>query len=433
MIIHVVQPGETLQSIAGTYTVSAERLIIENGITNPDNLVVGQTIVIVQPKITYTIQEGDTLKGIAQKNNVTVMQILQNNPFLSNRDYLYPGETIVISYDTDKIGKIVISGYAYPFIGKEVLKKTLPYLTYLTIFNYRITRRGTLVDIHDEEIIELAKAYGVAPMMLVSTLDEFGTSSGEIANIIYSNPDVQNELFDNAISIMKKKGYCGLNMYLQYLRPENRTLVEEYVRNFSIRLREEGFRIIATITPRTTVESTGVLIEEIDYSNIAKYVDGMLLLTYSWGFSYEPPTSVTPVNVIKNILNYVVSLVPPDKLFLGLPIIGYDWQLPYIPGISKANAITNEGAIQLALENGVAIQYAQDAEAPYFYYIRDGNEIHVVWFKDARSIDAITNLVTEYNLQGTGIWNIMNYFAQMWFVINVKYEIIKLPFWGNLV
>ncbi len=35
MIIHVVQSGETIHSISEYYNISAERLIIENGITNP--------------------------------------------------------------------------------------------------------------------------------------------------------------------------------------------------------------------------------------------------------------------------------------------------------------------------------------------------------------------------------------------------------------
>ena len=62
MVIHVVQPGETIFSIAEYYKIPVNRLILENGIINPDNLAVGQTIVIVQPEILYTVQAGDTLE-----------------------------------------------------------------------------------------------------------------------------------------------------------------------------------------------------------------------------------------------------------------------------------------------------------------------------------------------------------------------------------
>ena len=50
MVIHVVQPDETIYSISEYYKIPVNRLVLENGITNPGDLAIGQTIVIVQPK-----------------------------------------------------------------------------------------------------------------------------------------------------------------------------------------------------------------------------------------------------------------------------------------------------------------------------------------------------------------------------------------------
>ncbi len=145
MTIHVVQPGETLNSISDLYNIPAARLIQDNGINNPDNLAIGQTIVIVHPESVYMVQAGDTLVSIAEKHNISLMELLRNNPYLSDREFIYPGETIVISYQTNKIGTIATSGYIFPYIDRDILKKTLPFLTYLTIFNYRVTSEGEIV------------------------------------------------------------------------------------------------------------------------------------------------------------------------------------------------------------------------------------------------------------------------------------------------
>jgi len=69
------------------------------------------------------------------------------------------------------------------------------------------------------------------------------------------------------------------------------------------------------------------------------------------------------------------------------------------------------------------------AQAPYFFYVDSTTppKQHIVWFKDARSIEAITKSATAYGLQGGGIWNIMKFFAQMWFIINTQFEIEKIP------
>ena len=202
MQIHVVQPGETINYIADIYNVSVDKLIQDNRLNNAYNLVPGQAIVIADPKLTYTIKEGDTLVSIAEAYGITIMQILRNNPFLSGREYLYPGELITISYNTQ--GSIVTNGYCYPFIDTNLLKKTLPNLTYLSVLNYRATKEGEITTYYDDsEIIQLAKAYAVVPLVMLTTLSAQGEPDLEVAYELLLNEDYQDKQIDNMITIMK--------------------------------------------------------------------------------------------------------------------------------------------------------------------------------------------------------------------------------------
>jgi len=70
MIIHVVQPGDTLASIADQYGVTQDRIITDNELPNPENLVVGQSIAILYTEVTHTVVPGDTLYGIAEQYGV---------------------------------------------------------------------------------------------------------------------------------------------------------------------------------------------------------------------------------------------------------------------------------------------------------------------------------------------------------------------------
>jgi len=139
MIIHVVKQGETMGSIAELYGRPVERLILENGITDPNNLAVGETLVILFPQIEYTVQAGDSLYSIAKLHNISIMELLRNNPYLSDRANIYPGEVIVIKYMDEKIREISTNGFVYPFVNMNILKKTLPFLTYLTVYSYYYT------------------------------------------------------------------------------------------------------------------------------------------------------------------------------------------------------------------------------------------------------------------------------------------------------
>jgi spore germination protein len=60
-----------------------------------------------------------------------------------------------------------------------------------------------------------------------------------------------------------------------------------------------------------------------------------------------------------------------------------------------------------------------------YYYDKDGKR-HVVWFDDARSIQARLGLVDEYNLGGVSYWTINRYFPQNWLVLESMYDIKKV-------
>ncbi|GLC81521.1 LysM peptidoglycan-binding domain-containing protein [Lacrimispora brassicae] len=426
MTIHVVQPGETIFSISEYYKIPVDRLVLENGITNPNNLAIGQTIVIVQPETLYTIQAGDTLESIAEQHGVSTMELLRNNPYLSDREFIYPGETIVINYQTNKTRTIATSGYTFSYIEKSVLTKTLPFLSYLTIFNYRATSEGDIISgADDTELIQLAKVYGAAPMMFVSTITEEGVVSYEVTYDILNNPSVQDRLINNALLILKTKGFHGINIYVETITYDNIDLIAEYLKRASEIFHSEGYRIVVTITPVANINTPNVSFEKIDYSKLSEYVDGIIFSSYDWARSYSYPNSIFPVNVLRELLDYAVSIMPPEKIFLGVTTLGYDWTLPYVPGATEATAISYDSAVQIASDNNIPIQFNEAAQSPYFYYVDSDGIMHIVWFKDARSFDARAKLVEEYGLQGLSLWTIMKFDAQMWFIINTQYYIEK--------
>ncbi|MBW4845386.1 MULTISPECIES: LysM peptidoglycan-binding domain-containing protein [unclassified Lacrimispora] len=427
MVIHVVQPGETIYSISEYYKIPVDRLILENGITNPDNLAIGQTIVIVQPETVYTVQPGDTLNSIAEQHGVSPLELLRNNPYLSDRDFLYTGETIVINYQTNKVRTISTGGYAFPYIDKSVLIKTLPFLTFLTIFNYRATSEGEIITRSDDtELIQLAKEYGAAPMLFVSTITEEGLTSHEVNYEILNNPSIQDRLIDNALQILKRKGYYGINIYVEDITYDNINNIAEYLKKAWDIFHSEGYRIVITVTPITNIDTPYASFEKLDYSKFSEYVDGIIFASYDWARIYNYPNSIFPVNVLRELLDYVAGIIPNDKIILGITTQGYDWTLPYVPGATGAVVMSNNRAVQIAADNDLVIQFNEAAQSPYFYYEDCDGTLHVIWFKDARSFDARAELVEKYNLQGLSIWTIMRFDAQMWFVFNIQYYIEKI-------
>lgn len=86
-------------------------------------------------------------------------------------------------------------------------------------------------------------------------------------------------------------------------------------------------------------------------------------------------------------------------------------------------------ALVLARDTNSVIQFDEISMTPFFYYYRIGFgevEQHIVWSIDARTINALSQIVKDYDLAGTGIWNVMVYYAQLWLVLRAQFDIIKL-------
>lgn len=426
MIIHVVQPGETIFSIAAQYNISPQKIITDNELQNPNVLVPGQTLVILIPEIIHVVQPGETLESIAQRYNTTVVNLLQLNPFIQYADEIMPGDQITISNREAKRGPIYVLGYTYPNIDREVLRKTLPYLTYLTIFTYGITEEGELIGIEDEELIRMAKDFGVAPLMLISTLTEEGTFSNELAHVILNDENVQNNLIENVLRNLREKGYYGLDIDFEYVLPEDRDAFVNFIQRVNERITPEGFQLFTALAPKVSADQPGLLYEAHDYPRIGEASDRVLLMTYEWGYTYGPPMAVAPVNRVREVLDYAVTEIPREKIYMGIPNYGYDFIFPFVAGQSRADSLSNVEAVELAADVGATIQFDETAMAPFFIYYDDQGRQHRVWFEDARSILAKLDLYSEYNFEGVGYWNVMRYFPQNWLVVSTKYNIAKL-------
>ena len=426
MIIHVVQPGETIYTIAAQYNISPQKIIIDNELENPNVLVPGQTLVILIPDIIHVVQPGETLADIARRYNTTTVKLLQLNPFIDFANQIMPGDQITISNIGENRGPVHVLGYAYPNIDRNVLMKTLPYLTYLTIFTYGITEEGELLGIEDEELIRMARDFGVAPIMLISTLTEEGTFSNELAHVILNDPEVQNNLIENVLQTLREKGYYGLDIDFEYVLPEDEEAFINFIQNVNDRISPEGYVLFTALAPKVSADQPGLLYEAHNYPRIGEASDRVLLMTYEWGYTYGPPMAVSPVDKVREVLDYAVTEIPRDITYMGIPNYGYDFLLPFVQGVSRADSVSNVEAVQLASEVGAAIQYDEVSQAPYFiYYDNEGKE-HRVWFEDARSILAKLDLFSEYGFEGVGYWNVMRYFPQNWLVVSNLYDIAKV-------
>ena len=378
MQIHVVRARETLYGVARQYGVSVTLLGRLNQVPVGGALAVGQTLVIYEPEQVHVVRPGETLADIARREGVTVLSLYQNNYFLGGQPSILPDEELIIALKGERSGTLAVNGYAYPFIPRTLLHAVLPYMTYLTPFTYGITAEGGLVIPDDAWLVAAAAEYRAQPWMHLSTLTEAGSFDSRLGGALLENKAAQARLIDAIVANMTAKGYRGLDVDFEYL---------------------EG--------RQASAGQRGLLYEGHDYAALGRAADSVLLMTYEWGYTAGPPMAVAPLPQVRRVLDYALTEIPPEKIFLGVPTYGYDWPLPFRQGITRAPSLSPQQALALARRYGAEIQYDETAQSPWFRYTAENGTLHEVWFEDARSSLAKFRLAADNRLQGVGLWSLM--------------------------
>ncbi|WP_209122169.1 glycosyl hydrolase family 18 protein [Alkalihalobacillus sp. BA299] len=427
MQIHLVSPGESLFGIAQAYNTTSDAIAQANQLPNPDQLVSGQALIIPIIGRFHWIQPGESLWQISQRYQIPVETLLEVNQ-IQNTQNIPVGFRIYIPTQFLQNPAVDIGAYVDLQITREespaVVDAVGEYLTFIQTFSYELNEDGTLSPIDDQAIINTAYENQVVPLMVITNIEDGGFST-ELVTTVLQSEELQNRLLDEAIALMDQKGYLGLDFDLEYLGAQNREQYNQLMRKAKTRLDEKGYFLSSALAPQVEPGMTGVLYEGHDYATHGEIADFVFLMTYEWGWTGGPPMAVAPIDQVRRVIEYAASVMPNDKIMMGIPLYGYDWTLPFIEGETRARAIDHQEAIELAATYNAAIEYDPVAQSPFFNYIDESGVKHEVWFEDARSIQAKFDLVKELGLRGFYYWVLGWDFPQNWLLIDENFNVRK--------
>jgi spore germination protein len=378
--IHVVRPGDSVWNLAKIYGVSGANIIKVNGLEAQSHLVQGQALLI----------------PISEK--------AQNYGVIESNGFIQPST---------------------PEKETEVLKESALYLTYLAGFSHHVKADGSLAPLPDDTIINVGKANNDAIMLSVTNLSESNFDTATIDKILKSNA-LQLNVINNIMIALRQKGYYGVIVDFERIPPADRELYNSFLRKLAATVHKDNKILATALAPKTFDIETGSWHGAHDYKSHGEIVDFVIIMTYEWGWSGGPPMAVAPINEVRKVINYAVSVIPKKKIMMGIPLYGYDWTLPYTPGGEFAESIGCQEAVVRAANVGAIIKYDMKSQSPFYNYFGKKKEQHVVWFEDARSMLAKFKLVSEYGLRGVSYWSLGKPFPQNWYELNDLFKITKV-------
>ena len=172
------------------------------------------------------------------------------------------------------------------------------------------------------------------------------------------------------------------------------------------------------VVSRTSNVFNGQYSAAYNYANLAPYLDLVTIMTYDYSYSGGAPGPVAPVTWQEKVLNYATPLFGANKILLGIPFYGYDWNITKRQDDPnyKATSRSFDETMQLGTDNNGTFGFDAVSKTPYLNYLKD-NEIHQVWFENPVSLQAKFDLMKRQQVRGFAVWRLGFEGDEFWPVI----------------
>lgn len=200
---YVVKPGDTLGGIASKYNTTVNELVRLNNIKDKNKIYPGQVFRLpsnnslgskteehknsgVSNKDSYVVKSGDTLGGIASKNNTTVDELVKVNN-IKDKNKIYPGQILILPTNATPDKKVGTqnedsgnsTGSTWPLPSSH--RVTSPYEEVTKL--HPTGHKG--IDIADKEGANIVAAFD-GEVVIAQALDGYG-------NVVYINSSVNGK------------------------------------------------------------------------------------------------------------------------------------------------------------------------------------------------------------------------------------------------
>ncbi|NMA54889.1 MAG: LysM peptidoglycan-binding domain-containing protein [Firmicutes bacterium] len=389
--------------------------------------------------VRYLVRPGDTMFLIAQRYGISLAELIGANA-LARPDLIYPGQALAIprsfpsapplepepaptpELPQDGQGFDVVGYFVEYYSGDNLSWNS--FTTYkdaistAAAFSYQINWDGSVSGQAYSRLLREAKAAGKSVLALVHNISGGGNFDRNLIHAILSNPALRSTAVANICRTVRSGGYAGVNIDFEDVPTYDRQLYTAFVRELAAELQPGGYQVTLSVPAKTWDDPQNAWSGAFDYRALGEIADAIMIMTYDEHWSGGSAGPVASLGWVKQVVDYAASVIPPEKIRLGIAAYGYDWPL----GGYGGRAVTATEAVALAQRYGATIEWDHASQCPYFTYW-PGNYARRVWFENAASTAAKLDLCRQYNLGGVAIWRLGFEDPGLWKVIKDKFDL----------
>ncbi len=250
-----------------------------------------------------------------------------------------------------------------------------------------------------------------------------------IASAVLRNPEAQERAITYLASLAEEHNFVGWQLDLEFIDPADKDLYTQFVRRLARHLHRDRRLLSVAVIPRFSDDypstnapgefRTGEWGAPYDYRRLGRVVDFMSIMAYNHHHPNAPPGPIAPHPWVKATLDYAVRRVRHDKLLLGIPFYGREWEEENQQKRSRSLRFSEAKAQMERLK--LTPRWHEGWRSPWFQY-REGDTSHTVWFENSRSLKEKLELMRDYRLRGFAAWRLGSEDPEFWTLLAAEQE-----------
>lgn len=184
-----------------------------------------------------------------------------------------------------------------------------------------------------------------------------------------------------------------------------------------------------------------------DYAAMGALVDHIRVMAYD--FSTAEPGPIAPLEWVTKLVKAIKSMVPPERLVLGVPVYGYDWVVGTtgtcpVDNKPRRRNLSTKSAAELAASKSIVPAWDVTNAERTFSYSEPATGLdaagapavctvsRTVWYADARAVYERAWLAERADLAGISLWSLGSDDSSVWQAIaTARADVSEWPASGS--
>jgi spore germination protein YaaH len=279
-------------------------------------------------------------------------------------------------------------------------------LSGVSLFQYHLGANGQLIEYPGVGGAPTWVAQrGLAVVPMITNHIENRWDRDVVARVL-GDPNRRRQHVDRIITLAVNGGYPRIELDYESLSATDREPFSAFVEELAAALHARGKQLSVAVHAKLAEPGEWDGPQAQDWSRIGAAADWVIVMTYD----HDPsrPGPIAPLEWTRAVLRFATTRIPPGKIIQGIPLYGYDWS-------RNARAVdrTYSQLLDLARARGGELR-RDEVDRHLTLEYTDRGVRHEVWFADAETVAALTEIGREVGVAGYALWRLGGEDPSVW-------------------